>query len=579
MGIKHFWYWCKHQFADNIHKLTNGETLEDLKSDMMEESIEIDNLMIDMNGVFHNSAQKIYKYGNHKPKHSFLNKRQFVKPTLQRQTEFFQNVCEEINRLVNVVKPSKRVILCVDGPAPTSKQHQQRKRRFVSALTRDEFDKSFDSNAITPGTKLMDYLTKYIDWYIRKQISENPVWKDLEVVFSNEKASGEGEHKCICYIRKYYNNESYCIHGMDADLIMLSLGTHIPRFYILREEPLDPKIDFFLVNIDGLRHCLIEKMRWDDKSIDRDFISQSAINDFIFMCFTVGNDFLPHIPAIEIIEHSIETMLSTYRDVCEKTGHLTRVKDGVIRFCRGPLSEFLLAMSENESRVLANKMEHKGDLFPDPILESCSTLKEGKYTVDIVKYRKKYYNTHFDADIDLKTICHEYLKGMQWVITYYTQGVPDWKWYYPYHYAPFAHTLAQYVKSYSFTKYIETHPTLPFIQLLSVLPPKSGNLLPPPLNKILQSKRSPLAEFCPEEFDIDVSGKRQAWEGTALLPFVESSLAENVYNNYITQVDPKERKRNILGKSFIYRRCNRSYIFKSYYGDIICHVETSVIDL
>ena len=41
----------------------------------------------------------------------------------------------------------------------------------------------------------MDHFSKYIDWYIRKQISENPLWKNLEIIFSNEKVAGEGEQK------------------------------------------------------------------------------------------------------------------------------------------------------------------------------------------------------------------------------------------------------------------------------------------------------------------------------------------------------------------------------------------------
>ena len=70
----------------------------------------------------------------------------------------------------------------------------------------------------------MDNLTKYLDWYIRCQMSVSPEWQNLEVIFSNEKVAGEGEHKIINYLRKYQRKgESCCIHGMDADLIMLEI--------------------------------------------------------------------------------------------------------------------------------------------------------------------------------------------------------------------------------------------------------------------------------------------------------------------------------------------------------------------
>lgn len=587
MGIKHFFYWAKKQFNNSIYTIKHGEILADITEEgIMNEPVSIDNFMIDMNGIFHNSAQRVYEYGNYKPAERLLGKRAPVRPTLQKQQEFFKDICETVNNLVNIVQPNKRVVMCVDGPAPIAKQIQQKKRRFVSATSRSENDRSFDSNSITPGTKMMDYLSKYIDWYIKKQMSDdNSIWKKLEVIFSNEKSAGEGEHKLLSFIRSHNRpNESYCIQGMDADLIMLSLGTQLPNFYILREEPpsaySNPNIAFYLININGIRQSLIEKMRWDDNKIDRDFIANYAINDFILMCFTVGNDFLPHIPAVEIIENGIEMMLDVYRTVCEQYGHLTRVRNGKIKFCREALSMFLNQLATYEAGVLANKLEHKGELFPDTILEKNSTLIGGKYNVNMEKYREEYYATNFEGEnINLKTLCHEYLDGMQWVITYYTHGVPDWNWRYKYHYAPFAHTLAQYVKSYHFKEFSLGVPTLPYIQLLSVLPPKSAHLLPNPLNKLLSSTNSPLADYCPDEFKIDLSGKRREWEGIALLPILDYKIVEDIYLDHIQKVEAKERKRNILGKSFVYSRVDKTCLFKSYYGDIQCKVFTKPIDL
>ena len=43
-----------------------------------------------------------------------------------------------------------------------------------------------------------------------------------------------------------------------------------------------------------------------------------------------GNDFLPHVPSIEIIEDGIELMITTYKDVCSRKGHLTlKINDGI----------------------------------------------------------------------------------------------------------------------------------------------------------------------------------------------------------------------------------------------------------
>jgi len=113
----------------------------------------------------------------------------------------------------------------------------------------------------------------------------------------------------------------------------------------------------------------------------------------------------------------------------------------------------------------------------------------------------------------MQKLCNEYLEGRQWVLSYYTRGVPNWKWKFPHHYAPFASTLAKYINKFEFVKYGHTDPNIPFVQLLSVLPPLSSRLLPGPLGKLLTDKDSDLQQFCPDEIDIDLEGKSRAWDG------------------------------------------------------------------
>ena len=55
----------------------------------------------------------------------------------------------------------------------------------------------------------------------------------------------------------------------------------------------------------------------------------------------VGNDFLPHIPSIEIIEGGIESMIDVYKNSCQTYGHLTSEKDDNIVFNKKPLEIFL----------------------------------------------------------------------------------------------------------------------------------------------------------------------------------------------------------------------------------------------
>lgn len=571
MGIKHFFTWFKNRFNNCIYNLEKTKTI----SETVGNDIKIDNLMIDMNGIFHDSAQKIYKYGNHKVNERLLGirKQEYIN-FKEKDLDIYKDICNTIDSLFKTVKPQKRLILCVDGPAPLSKQNQQRKRRFLSSKEKSSI---FDSNCITPGTKFMDNLTRYIDWFIRNEMSnENSLWNSIEVIFSNEKAPGEGEHKLINYIRKYgKKNESYCIHGMDADLIMLCLGTHIKNFWLLRDDMMSSAFDYYLINIGEVYKELSFIMKWDDLKSENKFNSEYAINDFIFMCFTVGNDFLPHIPGIEIIEGAIDFMLDIYKNTCIDYGHLISKTSKGLRFRKNSLSCFMGTISQYERGVFEDKLYHKDLFFTDNILENNSKIVSEKYTVDIKGYRKQYYETYF-KDINIETVCHNYLDGMQWVLDYYTRGVPDWNWRYEYHYAPFSYHIAKYIKTFNFKNYIETVPTTPFIQLLSVLPPKSCKLLPKPLISILEND---MKEFCPDNFEIDISGKRQSWEGTVILPIVNYQNIEKFFSEKEKDLDERDKKRNILGKSFVYLKSEKKQPFFSYYGNIESYVFCKPIEL
>ena len=67
MGIAQFFNnWFRTNFGTSITNLKKNKTFVDL-------NIPIDNLIIDMNGLFHNSTQKIYEYGNFKRNIRFLD--------------------------------------------------------------------------------------------------------------------------------------------------------------------------------------------------------------------------------------------------------------------------------------------------------------------------------------------------------------------------------------------------------------------------------------------------------------------------------------------------------------------------
>ena len=554
MGIFNFFKWFKDTFPKNIYGIKNS---------LNEVSITNDNLMIDMNGLFHTSAQRIYKYGNYKPPFNIV-----MNDNKDLQQQVFKDVCKTIEHLVTIVNPNKRLILCVDGAAPVAKQIQQARRRYVSSLSRVEEDESFDSNNISPGTLFMHHLNQYIDFFIKLKITENPQWQKLEIIFSNEKVPCEGEAKLMSYLRKYgKKNESFIFYGLDADLIMLSLISHFPNIYILREDTYyNKKNNFLLIDIPKIKPILLQMMKWEVKTLDNEyepslkFNPEWAINDFVFLAFMVGNDFLHHIPTLEIIEGGINVIINSYKDVASNYGHITRVDNGKSHFSPKSLQKFLENISSYESILLNKKFKNRNHYFPDQTLIDSSLVdSNGIYTIDVDKYHSIYCDNHFN-DATLENICHEYIDGLQWVLQYYSQEVPDWNWFYPYHYTPPAKFIAKYLDSYNKKIFKKNKPMLPLQQLISIIPHKSSSLLPKPFDSLIEKH---------ENIDIDLSGKKYEYQGIVLLPFIDIKKINKKYNDNFDKLQEKDKKRNIFGKSYVYTfNPSSKKIFNSYYGNI-----------
>ena len=581
MGIFNFMGWFNRRFPRMIHKL--NDSIDEVGSG----EIVVDNLLFDVNGIIHNSSQKIYKYGNFKPPYEV-----FVKDNLKNQHLVFQDVCETLEKIIIMMRPSKRVILAIDGCAPQAKLNQQRSRRYKSSLERDPNDKSFNNICITPGTKFMDHLSKYIDWFIRKQISTSPFWRDLEIVYSSANVPQEGEHKLMCYLRKYgKNTESYCLQGLDGDLIMLGLSSHLPKFYILREDLYDPKNNFLFIDIGEVRNELVKIMEWspeinEDRDNQHKFHEESAINDFVFLCFMVGNDFLPHIPSLEILEGGIDVIIDSCREVGSVYGHIVVNHNGNLQFSKRALQKFLEIISGMEKTLLEQKFKNRKRYFEDELLTKCSFYNGEYHEIDIKNYREQYCMKYFgkedqsfeEFDSDCELVAKHYLTGLQWVLTYYSKSVPSWKWLYPFHYAPPASLLIKYISKFETPRFRRCEPCDLFEQLLYVIPPTYHALLPKPLDHVLKTS---MIQYYPENVEIDVSGKKQEYQGVVCLPFIDAKSVKKIYDDHVKRLEKKESFRNQFAKNLVYRYKHHEpkKIFRSFYGDIEVNVHVDIINL
>jgi 5'-3' exonuclease len=113
-------------------------------------------------------------------------------------------------------------------------------------------------------------------------------------------------------------------------------------------------------------------------------------------------------------------------------------------------------------------------------------------------WENRYYNSLFYDGInedDKRSVCVNYLEGLEWTLKYYTTGCPNWRWSYKYHYPPLLRDLVasipvknDYEIFPSAEAVLPPKPVTDLVQLCYVLPKQSLQLLPPDVYKKLLEK-------------------------------------------------------------------------------------------
>ena len=393
---------------------------------------------------------------------------------LSDEKEIINKILNEIDKLILYTGVKDTIYIAIDGIAPKMKMRQQRMRRHKSALER-KYNKepSWNTNAISPGTRFMKSLNDSLKKHIHKY---------KNIILDDSDNRGEGEHKILHYILNNNPEGKICIYGLDADLIQLSLVSHKPNIVLLRETTEynieNTLSEYVYLKIDSLKKHLLESF-----NIQRIVLEERLLDDYIFMCFLLGNDFMNHIPSLSLRYGGHNILLDTYSKLQERYDGYFRLIDRSLKdiihmtFFKEFISELSsletdmigkIIMIRNRQRskisneyyndyrnfqIFINETNQNKNKNDDKCL-SMEDIYRFQYTTTNDKDSVKKMidnlpilisqNENYNQEYDEKE-CSDYMKCLLWTTHYYFNKCVNWRFNSEYNHGPFIKNLDKFL--------------------------------------------------------------------------------------------------------------------------------------
>lgn len=516
--------------------------------------------------------------------------------------ELEKNMMDEIvNYIVAMITSieSQHVYIAVDGVAPMAKILQQRKRRYkayIENITRNEIKKKYDmlsaidwSNMkITPGTPFMEKLHERLT-----ELSKMTFLKTKTIIYSSYLECGEGEHKILQFIKKHKLNwqneidnnlllDPIIIYGLDADLIFLALSSNCDNIYLMREkdqikELESPTIDksyngnkqseflnkFNFVYLQSIIQDFYDKIASKCQDKFDSLTIQNVKNDFIFLCFFVGNDFIPSIPSICIKNRGLDQIINSYIECLIET-QINLIQNGKINqiFLQQLFNKLAVDEIENYISIIENnkkkrnyvynsKLSSKENAFQKEIwdyenninvrqLQAIHVISEYRNCDAFVKnnFYDKFAGINEYYDESIEKLVGKYLEGLKWNFEYYFNSCPSHMWYYPHHIAPFFSDICKYLMirdCNDINKFVFSNNETklhPFEQLMLAIPKQYHDMLNVDLRKCIDYDGKHLSAFY-DNLYFDVT-KNVLWKSIPLMLPLQIDTIQTIYSQYIS---------------------------------------------
>lgn len=489
----------------------------------------------------------------------------------------------------------KTVFLAIDGVPPRAKIEQQRTRRFHSIDEKNKIRKldtdynetpttpnPIDTNMITPGTEFMEALHQAFHKHIDELHSKYP---SIKFIYSGYNTPLEGEHKLMRYIKKatWTSNDQILVYGLDADLIMLSIiaSKYNPNIYLLRE-----KTEFgnFAFEYEGHKFLYLDiyetkqsilsefKTYLEDVMPEEDIQHERMIDDFVFFCYILGNDFIPHIPHLSLDNNGCDKLMSVYCNIYNMHRDFL-VNRNTMQINHLILLRIFEELARTETEDMRNYHKHRQrkkirlDCVNNKLEEEMQKMKffplqhlyiEKKIDPFTSRWQERYYNTCFNRyNPDGKDdVVKRYLESLVWTFRYYFKEVDSWSWFYPYHYGPLCSDVFSFLERMKDAKLSLTNinqiefykgkPIKPQELLVMVLPLASKNLMANEIQKQLDMKGSPLKRFFPSSYKISIPYNTFYWQCRPILDAVNYKTIHEEMNKVKLTREETKRNKNVM---------------------------------